>query len=246
MRLPDLNQVSARLAAGLFAFAAGLSCFLLWQSDRARPGPKATAQTAVAQSPQPVAAVEPAPAATPEGVRGPIGKIDFKNFTYPSPSAGKRVTVRDGELEYPTEPGCGQTFDVQEVHYIDFDGDGEDEALVRFLDLASCGSSYASVNYFVYAVRKGRPRLLWSFATGSEASGGLKSFQVEGNELVLELYGTWSASGSDIVLEEEKGLLVHCDRCTNHYSLYRVAWDGQRFRRKSLEVIECPGGCDVK
>jgi hypothetical protein len=132
------------------------------------------------------------------------------------------------------------------VRYFDFDGDGEDEALVRFLDHAACGSSVTSVNYFVYALRRGRPQLLWSFATGSEAYGGEKDFRVEGTELVFELYGKWVAAAGDGVefrLQRMKGYPMHCDRCTDHYAVYRVAWDGKKFRRKSLEDFTCPGGC---
>lgn len=236
-------MLSARLTVCLLAFAAGVACFVLWRNGRTRPEPAASAQTAPAPAAESAPAVEPSAESHP---RGPIGKLDFKNFTYPSPSARKRVTVRDGELEYPTEPGCGQSFSVEEVRYIDFTGDGADEALVRFIDQQACGSSWTSVNYFVYTIRKGRPRLLWSFATGSEAFGGAKEFRVEGDGLVLELYGTWRPSGEKIVYEDEKGLPFRCDRCTNHYSVYRVAWDGERFRRKSLEVVECPGGCEVR
>jgi hypothetical protein len=36
---------------------------------------------------------------------------------------------------------------------------------------------------------------------------------------------------------------MHCDRCTDHYAVYRVAWDGSKFRRKSLEDVSCPEGC---
>lgn len=238
-------MLSARLTACLLAFAAGVSCFVLWQCGRTRAEPAAAPQTTAAPAPA-AASAPPADTVFETHPRGPIGRIDFRNFTYPSPSARRRVTVRDGELEYPTDPGCGQSFSVEEVSYIDFTGDGEDEALVRFIDQQACGSSWTSVNYFVYTVRKGRPRLLWRFATGSEAFGGEKEFRVEGSGLVLELYGTWRPSGGDIAYEREKGLRFQCDRCTNHYSVYRVAWDGRRFRRKSLEVVECPGGCDVR
>lgn len=249
MRLPRFKRVSARLTVCVLAFAAGVACFLVWQYGRARPAAAAaSAQTTPAPAPTPSAApVAPADPPVESHPRGPVGKIDFKNFTYPSPSAGKRVTVRNGELEYPTDPGCGQTFSVEGVDYIDFTGDGEDEALVRFIDHQACGSSWVSVNYFVYTVRKGRPRLLWRFATGSEAFGGEKEFRIDDKELVFELYGTWRPSGGDsAVYESEKGLRFQCDRCTNHYSVYRVAWDGRRFRRRSLEVVECPGGCQFK
>ncbi|MET0649103.1 MAG: hypothetical protein ABW208_21035 [Pyrinomonadaceae bacterium] len=246
MKLPKLGRLGAGLAACLLAFAAGVTCFVIWQYGRTPHVPESAAHTPAAPAPQPT--VESQPAVDESAVRrprGPITRIDFRNFTYPSPSAGKRVTVRDGELEYPTHPGCGQSFRVQRVDYVDFDGDGEDEALVRFIDHQACGSSWASVNHFVYTMRKGRPRLLWSFASGSEAYGGEKDFRVEGAELILELYGTWRDDGHDIVLEKEKGLPYTCDRCTNHYSVYRVAWDGGKFRRKSLEVVNCPGGCQV-
>jgi hypothetical protein len=237
MRSTGFGRPGAWLAVSLLAFSAGVACFLLWQYGRPPHTSKAAERLPAAQTP----AAVPGPAG--RHPRGPIGDVDFYNFTYHSPSAGKRVTVRDGELEYPTEPGCGQTFSVQKVSYIDFTGDGEDEALVRFIDHAACGSSCASVNYFVYTVRRGRPFLLWSVATGCEAYGGEKDFRVEGTEMVLELYGKWVASGDGIRLTREKGLPYHCDRCTNHYAVYRVAWDGKRFRRKSLEEVTCPEGC---
>lgn len=241
MRLAKFGRLSAGLAVCLLAFAAGVVCFLLWQPGRTPPAPEPTAQT-----PAPPPAAESAPPLDEPAERrprGPIADIDFKNFTYPSPSAGKRVTVHDGELEYPTEPGCGQTFRVDRVQYIDFNGDGEDEALVRFIDHAACGSSCASVNYFVYTVRRGRPFLLWSFTTGCESYGGEKEFRIEGREIVFELYGRWVAAGDAIRLTREQGPHFHCDRCTHYYSVYRVAWDGRGFRRKFLEEVNCPEGC---
>lgn len=232
MRLPKAESFGAGLCACLLAFAAGVGCFLAWRHAGPPPaeqGPRAQA------TPRPAESNAPADAPAAHAPRGPIARIDFKNFTYPSSSAGRRVRVRGGELEYPTEPGCGRSFSVRGVDYLDFDGDGEDEALVRLIDQATCGSSWTSVNYFVYAVRGGRVRLLWDFATGSEAHGGEKAFRVEGREMVFELYGRWRAAGDGLVFEEDRSFPDDC--CPTHFTVYRVAWDGRRFRSKSAEVF---------
>jgi hypothetical protein len=243
--MPKMKSVSVRLTACLIAFAFGVACFVIWNYGRPSPAPKAADLSRPSQTSQPEVATPDSsvPNSDEHQPQGPIGKVDFYNFTYPSPSAHRRVRIHDGELSYPTEPGCGQDFSVEGVDYIDFTGDGQDEALVRFIDHRACGSSWASVNYFVYTMLNGRPHLLWSFATGSEAYGGEKNFRVENKELVLKLYGSWNAEGDDIRFKDETGLPYLCDRCTNHYTIYRVAWDGTKFRRKSLQVVSCPNGC---
>ena len=221
----------------LLSFVIGISCYYLWRSHRLSPHPRADANT---QSP-PISrseAIEPAtPKAGPVSVhpRGPISKVDFRNFTYPGFSGRKSIRVKDGELEYEPGRGCHQSFTVREVDYLDFTGDGEEEALVRMIDHEACGSSWAAVYYYVYTVRNDRPRLMWKFATGSEAHGGEKDFRIEGKDLVFELYGKWEAVGGELAFRENRELADDC--CPTHYTVYRVAWDGKRMSRKSVEVL---------
>lgn len=233
-----MRNYGGRVLVYLLAFAVGVGCFYLWSLRRAGSGPGAPRVVTARPTPLPqtqaaVTNAEPADAAD-TAPRGPIGRIDFRNFTYPRRGGDGPIEMKGGEIEYE-DGGCLQRYSIAGVDYPDFTGDGEEEALVRLVHHAACGSSWLSVNYYVYTVRGGRPRLLWDFVTGSEAHGGEKDFRVEGKELVFELYGTWRADGGGLAFKENREFADDC--CPTHYTVSRVAWDGKRFRPQSVEVL---------
>lgn len=231
-----MRTLEGKLLVSALAFVVGVVCFYLWNLRRVAPRPGARPGVVAPTAPQ----REALPANTPQAdaasaaPRGPIGGVDFRNFTYPNLGGRRLIKMKDGGLEYE-DGGCLQSYSVRDVNYLDFTGDGEDEALVRLGDHAACGSSWAAGYYYVYEVRDGRPRLLWSFATGSEAHGGEKDFRVEGRELVFELYGAWRVAGGRLTFKENRKFADDC--CPTHYTVARVAWDGKRFRHESVEVL---------
>jgi hypothetical protein len=231
-----MKHFKLKLIISILTFIMGVTCFYLWNLHRLNSKPKAdnkaqaqtVTQSEVAiQTPTKSDAISVAPS-------GPIGKLDFRNFTYPNIESKGSIKVKNGELEY--EVGhCNQHYRIEGVDYLDFTGDGQDEAVVSMVDHQACGSSSTSVFFYVYEVRNGRPRLLWALATGSESYGGEKDFRIEGKELVFELYGKWETVGGKLRFKENREHATDC--CPTHYTVYRVAWDSNKFRQKSVEVL---------
>jgi hypothetical protein len=229
-----------KLIISILAFGIGIACFYLWNLRRLNSRPQADSKIQA----HPISQSEIAIAETskPDAVnispQGPISKIDFRNFTYPNLGSKGRIRVKDGEIEYEVDH-CLQGCWIKGVDYLDFTGDGEDEAIVRLVDHMACGSSWAAIYYYIYSVRNGRPHLLWRFATGSETHGGHKDFRIEGKELVFELYGKWENIGGELTFKENREFADDC--CPTHFTIYRVMWDEMKFRQKSIEVLPFTG-----
>lgn len=95
-----------------------------------------------------------------------IRKIDFKNFNYGALCAGthmflpiepsEKLVLRKGhdgdEANYA---------DLGSVKYVDFDGDGIEEAFVTIKGQTS-GSSNSFLSVFIFAFRNGAARRIWS------------------------------------------------------------------------------------
>lgn len=159
-----------------------------------------------------------------------IRKVDFGNFRFPG-FYDKEIRLRNGKLEIARVCG-GTIYTLQDVLYVDFTGDGEEEALVPVEDFSGCGSSGVSYNYYVYTIRTGRPFLLWQLATGSQGLAGLKDFKLEGKELVFDVFGDSRIVGKEIV-----GGCAGGECCPEHFSRIRVAWNGRTFRQISVKVF---------
>jgi uncharacterized protein (DUF427 family) len=181
----------------------------------------------------------PAPTPTPDpepNLDSPIRRVDFRNFAYPSFWTRGRIEVRNGTLETETEH-CMTEYSVQSVSYLDFTGDGKDEALIQMTDFTACGSSGVSHYYYIYAMRSNRLRLLWRFSTGSEGICGLKDFRVEDRDLVFELYGNCRIRGARYTWID-RNMRGEC--CPENYSRVRVAWNGRRFRERTADIFPFP------
>lgn len=231
-----MENFKAKLVSSMIAFAFGVVCFYLWSLPRPTLRPEADSKIQPQPSSPAVAAIpdKPRSDSISTSPQGSISKVDFRNFTYPNLGGRGRIGIKGGEIEYEVDQ-CLQSYRIQGVDYLDFTGDGEDEAIVRLVDHMACGSSWAAVYFYIYTVRSSRPHLLWSFATGSEAHGGEKDFRIEGKELVFELYGKWRTIRGKLTFKENREFAGDC--CPTHYTIYRVVWDGKRFRQKSLEVL---------
>lgn len=158
------------------------------------------ANTAVEQTPKPPEnkpAPKPAPPPTLAEIldkkntetSGPLGKVDFGNFTYPSPRGWQDIDSKEAELvngsRHLTEEKVGLS--LVAVKYGDATGDGEDEAFV-ILRVDTGGSAAPHIVY-VFTEKAGEPEIIWYFRTGDRADGGLKRVFAEDGELVVELFG---------------------------------------------------------
>ncbi|MDQ1522157.1 MAG: hypothetical protein QOE47_81 [Pyrinomonadaceae bacterium] len=100
--------------------------------------------------------------ATPK-VKSGIRSIDFRNFTYPFEcDETKTVTLRQGTVP---ESRCYGITKVVSVHYHDFDGDGQEEALV-VLGTNCQTSCWYIENYYVYSYHKGHYKLIFQESQG--------------------------------------------------------------------------------
>lgn len=87
-----------------------------------------------------------------------IRKVDFKNFTYNS-SCFNNLVLRKGHTQYGESNY--DTADFSSVKYVDFDGDGKEEAFI-IIDWSTSGSSGGGVEAFVFTYRNGSAQQIWS------------------------------------------------------------------------------------
>ena len=177
-----------------------------------------------------------------ESSNSAIGKIDFGNFKYPSIWKWLKhpVKLKNGELEFE-EDRCGTTISLEEIKYLDFTNDGEDDALVILHNHTACGSSSNQFAFFVFTMRNKRPQIIWKFTTGSEAHGGTRDFWLDNNELVVELYGRCKIVGVEPKVDySEIEFGGGTDWALKSTTKFRFGWNGQKFGQKSVEVLPYP------
>ncbi len=166
-----------------------------------------------------------------------IRSVDFANFTYQAKPiySEKNFRLRDGrykgrlrgvyDIPYPIS--------LVGVVYGDVTGDGSEDAVVVLYE--SVKGSAIPYYVYVYTLEGGKPRFLWSFATGDRGDGGLRKVYAENSEFVVELYGKNTGIG-DIANKEETGAC-----CPKSFTRIRYRWRGGRFRQKgSREVLPNP------
>ena len=169
-----------------------------------------------------------------------IRSIDFANFTYPTKAANliyssktagskRSYRLRQGELK-PKFDKKGHPLTMWlkmgAVHYSDVTGDGTDEAIVD-LGWITGGSALPDLVY-IYTLRKGRPKLLWTFETGDRADGGLKDVHGENGKLIVELYGKNKVIGRNLYGDDDT---KNGDCCPTMFTRTRYVWRSYRFRR---------------
>jgi hypothetical protein len=91
-----------------------------------------------------------------------IRSVDFYNFTYKVDGRAK-VTLKNGRYKKKYFPDSNALFTskLAVLKYADFDGDGEEEAVVLIQSRDSGGSSHGDNDYFVFAYRAGKPRQIF-------------------------------------------------------------------------------------
>ncbi|CAN5413851.1 hypothetical protein BH10ACI1_BH10ACI1_09070 [soil metagenome] len=158
----------------------------------------------------------------------PIGKFDFKNFTYELPRGwqdadGKEAILENGSRR-TTEEKIGLLYIT--TKFLDVTGDGQDEAAV-ILKINTAGSAIPQIVY-VFEWKDEKPELIWQFRTGDRADGGLKSLAVENGEFVVEIYGQ-----DRFILGEVETSKITGDEeqlcCPTHFTRNRYKWNGKDF-----------------
>jgi hypothetical protein len=175
-----------------------------------------------------------------------LRRVDFGNFTFPKLPTGKclmqEVHLVNGRYNAPEEiAGKLPSIDCWSVTlgtviYGDVTGDGNEEAIVVLY--AERGGTESASDVYVYAWQAEQPVLLWKFATGDRADGGLRRLYAENGELVVELYGVGTAVGKNLFGTEEVGAC-----CPKHYTRTKYRWVEDRFLQDGSEqVLVNPSG----
>lgn len=158
----------------------------------------------------------------------PIGKFDFKNFTYKLPRGwqdadGKEAVLENG-LRRTTEEKIGLLYIT--TKFFDVTGDGQDEAVV-ILKINTAGSAIPQIVY-VFEWKTDAPNLIWQFRTGDRADGGLKTVRAENSEIIVELYGQ-----DRFILGEVETSKITGDEeqlcCPTHFTRNRYKFNGKDF-----------------
>ncbi|MGI8732269.1 MAG: hypothetical protein ACR2LM_03080 [Pyrinomonadaceae bacterium] len=192
-----------------------------------RPSPQ------VSVSPAPPTEVKPSPAPS-----SPIRSLDFGNFTYrakPIYSKGDRsFTLKNGKYEgrYRGVFDIPYPVSLSYLSYGDVTGDEVEEALVVLFE--NVKGTAIPYYVYVYTLKKGSPKLLWSFETGDRADGGLRQVYSENGELVIEVYGKGKTIGGDLYAEDG---MTGGDCCPTHFTRARYQRQGNRFQQKGKEEI---------
>jgi hypothetical protein len=175
-----------------------------------------------------------------------IRDVDFKNFTYSKLPTGKcsrmsRIRVRGGRygsnqnFSHGVAPlgGCWE-LNVYQVIYGDVTGDGREDAIVVLY--AEMHGTEASNDVFIYTLKHNRPMLLWKFATGDRAEGGLIKTYAQSGKLVVELAGQNKFIGGRLYGGDCTGA---CQPPFFTRSTYQ--WVRGAFRRRGLENVPFKG-----
>lgn len=184
----------------------------------------------------------------------PIGKFDFKNFTYELPRGWQNpdgttgISLKNGKIA-PVESAVDDDMDPEEKaeakqqrrigmtyvtsKFLDVTGDGADEAIV-VLKIETGGGAVPQIVY-VFEWKNGKPELIWPFRTGDRADGGLKDIRAENGEMVIELYG----QDRFILGQTETGKITGDEEqlcCPTYFSRSFYKWNGKNFlmQRKRL------------
>jgi hypothetical protein len=191
----------------------------------------------------------PTPTATPSSEPTPssssvslIHKIDFDNFTYPAApvyqKSEKPFTLKDGKYAGRLQKHGGaepEAVSLVDTIYGDVTGDGVADAIIVLTE----NIRGSAIPYFVYVYRveSNKPKLLWSFATGDRAQGGLRRVFAETGHLVVELYGKNEYVG---MADFDAG--SECAACVAFYTRSRYERRGDRYQRlERLEVVPANG-----
>jgi len=177
----------------------------------------------------------------------PIGKFDFKNYTYElprgwqNPDGSTDITLTNGKIA-PIEKAVNERMDDEAKadakqqrrigmtfvteKFLDVTGDGNDEAIV-ILKIETGGGAIPQIAY-VFEWKDGKPELIWPFRTGDRADGGLKDIRAENGEMVIELYG----QDRFVLGQTETGKVTGDEEqlcCPKFFTRSFYKWNGKNF-----------------
>lgn len=172
----------------------------------------------------PVISLTPTPS-----LNSAIGKIDFKNFTFPwtkglASKDKKTFMLRNGEIPFEQKGRMGVS--LGKTEYADVTNDGEDEALIT-LSIQTGGSSTPNIVY-IYELENKKTKLLWSFDTGDRAIGGFKNVYSENGSLIVELFGDDKFENDEWKFNYPKSKFKG-DCCPTAFTKFRFKWNGKKF-----------------
>ncbi|MBV9240923.1 MAG: hypothetical protein JO314_02845 [Acidobacteria bacterium] len=211
----------------------------------------------------PPATEAPAPSATPtpafpnlqaelldkrdKETTSPLGKFDFKNYTYDlprgwqNPDGSDEITLVNGKAQPYAGKVAEDMSDDDKVaakaqrrigmsfvttKYLDLTGDGQDEAVV-ILKVETEGSAIPQLGY-VFRWKNDEPELIWSFRTGDRADGGLKDIRAENGMMIVELYGQdrFLLGGNETgkITDDREQLC-----CPSYFTRSSYKWNGSTF-----------------
>jgi hypothetical protein len=185
-----------------------------------------------------------APTPSIQTTTSPIGKFDFKNYTYPLPRGWQgtmnEITLQNGTAPLSMEEDnrkIGASF--VNISFGDLTGDGQDEAIVT-IKIETGGAALPQVVY-IFDWKNEEPEKLWYFRTGDRADGGLRDLRVENGELIVELYGQDRFIFGDVetmkIVGDEEQLC-----CPNYFTRNRYKLINGRFtlqgKRQTFSIAE--------
>lgn len=147
--------------------------------------------------------------------------VDFCNFTYPAiknPRNGKRVwpaprfTLTRGAWWKAVDEEYAPGVTLENIELADLTGAGH-MSTITTLRWHSGGSMQKGLVY-IWSLDAEQPRLLWSFAAGDRADGGLHDVYGKNGNLVVELNDPEAAMGT-------------C--CSRRFIRKRYHWNGSKF-----------------
>jgi hypothetical protein len=170
--------------------------------------------------------------------------IDFANMQYPTKYNGI-VKLAAGKYEKPQIMGDTEIF-LGGVNYVDLNGDGKAEAVVRLYQVI-CGGSCdgSSTLFYFFTMKHGKAVLLSRLETGSIAyTCGLKSFDLRGSELTLEAFRKCSLAG-DYLKSTSDADRAGGKFVANEFTRFDLKFNGRRFVPLRRRVLPNPTS-DIK
>jgi hypothetical protein len=161
-----------------------------------------------------------------------IRNIDFRNFTFPwNPCASKRsiandtVTLTGGRLEIDEDErkgGCVFTLSLATVLYGTLTNNAQEDAVIYLAGTMPTNSFFG--NLMIYSLRGEEAQLVWQHPTGDRGDGGLRTFRIENNILVVEEY--------DPAVSDVESLC-----CPKVFRRSFFEWREKRMQRVKSEVL---------
>lgn len=161
-----------------------------------------------------------------------IRNIDFRNFTFPwnpcRPRAARsddKVTLMGGWLEIDEDErndGCVFTLSLATVIYGALTDNAQEDAVIYLAGTRPSNSFFG--NLMIYSLKGGEPQLVWQHTTGDRGDGGLRTFRIENNSLVVEEY--------DPAVSDTESLC-----CPKAFRRSFFEWRGKRMQRIRSEVL---------